>query len=81
MAGEEYGVEYWQIRLQEIDDELSEQTGRPGFSIGGMTTDEAGNYERLNAERNRVTGIIASYGQGNSDTRNSRIKSGGTGAI
>lgn len=66
-------LEFWQIRLAEVQRELTKMTGRPGFTIGRMTVDENENYMRLRGLQLEAEGKIEALGGGDEGTRNGRV--------
>ena len=66
-------VEFWQNRLVEIQDELSNMVGRPGFEVGGykgFKVDEKENYDRLTMLKAECEAKLEALGAGTPGTRN-----------
>lgn len=68
-----FGLEFWTIRLAEVQNELTKMTGRPGFSLGAMKIDESENYTRLRGLQLECEGKIEALGGGDAGTRNGRV--------
>ncbi len=53
-----------QSQLSEVEDEISAMTGAVDFSMGGMTIDEQGSYDRLVSQRADLQWRINNYNAG-----------------
>jgi len=68
-----------QADLDEINSELSDMIGAPGFTIGGMTVDERGLHERLmqrKADCEFALATLANTGSAEQNASNSSRRGG-----
>lgn len=64
-----------ETQLEEVEDQIRQQTGAPGFNIGGLTVDEEQLYTRLVAQRADLQWRINNVRNGGGSNDNCRAAS------